>query len=271
MTCLASLQNHVTTAYMLFLKNWTAQHARHGPLVTHHDLLKAVAVIIMIIDHVGFYFAPDQMWYRVIGRMGFPVWFFLAGYSRQGGFSTILLPGIATLMLARELSGAPLFSINALLTIFLIRLMILKVPADLYRRDPMWLLCIPLFALLLAPSSNRVFEYGTIGLLFGYLGFACCNTPPDRQRHLLALLSFIAFVALQLNKFPFTALQASIMATGTAAFLYWVYTLRPGQYAFFEKYPGLGPLLRGLGRHTLLIYVAHLVLFIWLKRGFHLQ
>lgn len=50
--------------------------------VTSYDLLKCAAVIIMVIDHVGFYFYPENLWFRAVGRIGFPVWFFLVGYAR---------------------------------------------------------------------------------------------------------------------------------------------------------------------------------------------
>ena len=38
--------------------------------ITSYDLLKAAAVIIMIIDHVGYYFFIDEMWWRAVGRIG---------------------------------------------------------------------------------------------------------------------------------------------------------------------------------------------------------
>ncbi len=41
--------------------------------LTSYDLLKTLAVILMIIDHVGHHFFPDEMWFRVVGRLCVPI------------------------------------------------------------------------------------------------------------------------------------------------------------------------------------------------------
>ena len=65
--------------------------------LTSHDLLKAFAVIIMVIDHAGYYFFPDQEWWRAIGRIGFPIWFFLVGHARGRVISRKLIIGAGLL------------------------------------------------------------------------------------------------------------------------------------------------------------------------------
>ena len=45
--------------------------------ITSYDLFKTLAVATMLIDHVGIYFFPDELWFRVIGRLSFPIWLFL--------------------------------------------------------------------------------------------------------------------------------------------------------------------------------------------------
>lgn len=40
---------------------------------TDTGLLKTIAFITMLIDHVGYIFFPSVMWLRIIGRLGFPL------------------------------------------------------------------------------------------------------------------------------------------------------------------------------------------------------
>ena len=50
--------------------------------LTSYDLLKSLAVILMICDHIGYFFFPEEMWFRTLGRLCLPIWFFLIGYAR---------------------------------------------------------------------------------------------------------------------------------------------------------------------------------------------
>lgn len=64
------------------------------------DILKAIAMLSMLIDHIGLLFFPEQDWFRQIGRLAFPLFaFFLAqGFiytsSRKKYFSRLLLFGV---------------------------------------------------------------------------------------------------------------------------------------------------------------------------------
>ena len=48
--------------------------------LTSYDVVKCLTLLFMLVDHVGAFFLTDELWWRVAGRLGFPVWFFLAGY-----------------------------------------------------------------------------------------------------------------------------------------------------------------------------------------------
>ena len=57
-----------------------------------YDYLKVIAIITMIVDHVGYVLSPDQMRVRVIGRTAFPLFFLLIGRNQSGkiGWSLII-------------------------------------------------------------------------------------------------------------------------------------------------------------------------------------
>ncbi|HRE31734.1 MAG TPA: TraX family protein [Candidatus Berkiella sp.] len=56
---------------------------RYGKSLNTHDFIKVLAIVIMVIDHVGDYVFPDNHWLRLIGRIGLPMWFFLIGYVNK--------------------------------------------------------------------------------------------------------------------------------------------------------------------------------------------
>lgn len=57
------------------------------------SLIKLVAVITMVIDHIGVIFFPSQLWLRLIGRIAFPLfcWGIVIGAERTGNWQKYLL------------------------------------------------------------------------------------------------------------------------------------------------------------------------------------
>ncbi len=47
------------------------------------DWLKTFAILFVVVDHVGLFFIEDDEWWRVVGRMAAPIFFFLIGFSRR--------------------------------------------------------------------------------------------------------------------------------------------------------------------------------------------
>src|SRR6185503_6836606 len=51
-------------------------------LVDSTDWLKAVAIILVSIDHFGYFFMEDDLWWAAFGRLAAPTFFFLVGYAK---------------------------------------------------------------------------------------------------------------------------------------------------------------------------------------------
>lgn len=47
----------------------------------YQDFLKTIAIITMVIDHLGLYFFPEYEIMRVIGRVSMPIFCFFVGYN----------------------------------------------------------------------------------------------------------------------------------------------------------------------------------------------
>jgi len=46
-----------------------------------YDYLKVLALVTMIVDHTGFFLFPDEIWWRVVGRIAFPLFLLLVWYN----------------------------------------------------------------------------------------------------------------------------------------------------------------------------------------------
>ena len=56
------------------------------------DVLKLIAITLMIIDHLGYLFFPNILLFRIVGRVGFPVFAYLIalGYNRTSSYEKYL-------------------------------------------------------------------------------------------------------------------------------------------------------------------------------------
>jgi hypothetical protein len=235
-------------------------------VLTSYDLIKAFALIIMLVDHTGLYFFSDDLWWRAVGRVGFPVWFFLVGYSSARDISRPLWIGAIIVTLAWAISGRQFFPLNALVTIMLIRLSLDWIMARALRtRTTFWgmFLCLSLASL----PSNLPFEYGTLAFLFAMLGYMRRHKQQinfsGSDWFLLVVGVVFVFIINQLIFMPeWSADQFAVMTLGTLAVAVVLFVFQPREYPVLGRSLWvLAPLIQFLGRRTLEIYIIHIVVY----------
>lgn len=232
-----------------------ARLEKYGP-INSHDALKALALIIMTIDHVGAYLLTDALWWRAIGRVTFPVWFFLVGYARGGRISPELLGFALLLMLGNALTSVAFFPVNALVSIILCRLAvnaaqsrgwISQYPGECIAA------CIALHVL-----SAPLFEYGTMAI-----GFALAGRMVREGMHggklagiWIVLTGF--FILTQQLAFAFSHLQLSLVVVGTVLCCRYCYRFRlhPITLPAWLRWP-----VCVASRYSLEYYVLHRLAF----------
>lgn len=236
--------------------------------LTSYDVLKALAVLLMVVDHIGSYFYPEELWLRVIGRACVPMWFFLVGFARSRYIGPPLFVGIALLTLADILTGRSVLSITILLTIIVVRLVIDRVGAISLRKDTGYWAMIALMVALCLPTM-MLMEYGAQGVILALLGYYVRArmdgdvrvTSSFLIRHTLVATAFYAL--MQTGVFGFAQAQFLVMATLVAAVMVCLHNFRPVTFAGTAQggRKWLALPVRLIGRHTLFIYVAHLLVF----------
>ena len=233
-------------------------------VVTTYDILKSLAVVLMIVDHVGYYFYPDEDWIRAVGRLCVPIWLFLIGYARSRRIDALLVGGAILLTVANWAAGLPFLAVNILFTIILVRLVLDPVLRFIGTND-MKLMLVTTVLCIFAPITNSFWEYGTLGLLFGICGHLARNGfgKIDIVPKFYAVICLATLVIVQDGVFHFTPIQNVFVAAGSSVMtvLLFAYLPRNTNIGFAINSRLIQDFLRFTGRHTLEIYIAHLLIF----------
>ncbi|HEY6556356.1 MAG TPA: TraX family protein [Polyangiaceae bacterium] len=250
----------------------------HTNRLTNYDLIKAAAVLIMVTDHVGAYFFPvhsydahlnsSDLWWRAVGRLGLPVWFFLVGHSRSRDLSPPIWIGATLLLVGNIVTGMSLLPLNALFSIIFIRLVLDVLARTLLVSRTRVSLGVVLLVTLEFPS-NGLFEYGSLGLLMALMGFVWRHRaqvlPMLGNAYFIGLIAFIVAtcVARQIVAFHFHGMQAAFVALGLVSSFVLLMRSPVREIPRFEAEVSrsFASTARWLGRRTLEIYVVHLLTF----------
>ncbi|MCI5050590.1 MAG: conjugal transfer protein TraX [Rickettsiales bacterium] len=231
-----------------------ARLTKYGETVNTHDAYKALAVIIMTIDHLGWFIYTDEMWWRAIGRITFPVWFFLAGYSTRSHITRDIIFWAVVIEILATLCLMPIFEINALFTIILCRLILnLMAPRQIIEKRPLeiWLAC-----LIFVPVSLIFMEYGTLGLMYAVMGYCVRHGLNSRQHKAFCALTFISFSLIQIQLFSLDDAQSIVMVALMGLCTWGLYNFKVTPLPQFGS-GAINWLTRLMSRYSLEYYVLH--------------
>jgi hypothetical protein len=230
---------------------------RYGRSLNTHDLLKIIAVLLMIIDHVGWYLLNDYPPLRLIGRAAAPLFFFLIGYSGKVHITPYLvIYGVILSITGGWLIGPPFHIwINILLSFIVLNYLLHTFPLE--KMSLLVRLCGFTGCIVLTPLVYPYLEYGLLGYLIAYAARSLALEESTADYWLGASLGVYALYQAWVFGFIF---QTNFIA--------WLITLFVGLYYVLSHYrvhPITVPqvfLLPGLfiSRYSLDIYFYHVVL-----------
>ncbi|MEM7020245.1 MAG: TraX family protein [Pseudomonadota bacterium] len=228
---------------------------RYDGLPNSMDVLKSLALIISVVDHVGLYFFQDDPEFAIIGRFAAPVFFFIAGFSPNLRVRpSIWWYGLILTGFVYYLEGYG-FYLNILLSIGFCKLVL-----QYYAIEKQgYLSIIAIFGVLLVahPWLEPSIEYGTAGI-----AYALCGALLFRQAHsnfMPVLLLATLMVHFSNYFFRYDVLYQQIMlitvmtilALGLPYLRYQTFRL-PAVFSYSVMY---------MGRYTLQLYACHVLLF----------
>lgn len=177
---------------------------RRRPANTY-DLLKCVAVTTMVVDHIGLYLFPEALWWRVVGRIAFPLFLFLVGYSGQTRTDPRLFTGAVLVSIGAYVTNGTILPLNILWAIALTRFFLghlgEKARWQLLPLMLGWVVAVPLMA------------YGTSPLVFGILGAETRRYQTKIPPRFIILICFVLAVHTlsQLVSFDFNWQQGVVV------------------------------------------------------------
>lgn len=180
---------------------------QYGQELNTHDLVKIIAILLMIVDHVGEYLFSDNLWCRLIGRSAAPLFFFLVGYVGKLHLRPSLIV-YGFILTASSYFVNHHLNISILFNFILIHFCLQFFPAQklsTFTRT----ICFILFAVINIPIY-LYFEYGLLGILIAYS--ARLLALKDRQGEFWLLLTMIVYFIWECAYFQFTKYPNAIFA-----------------------------------------------------------
>ncbi len=233
--------------------------------ITSYDLLKTAALLLMFVDHAGYFFFPEEPWFRVVGRLSAPIWFFLIGYAETRQIPKMMLLCGAAVSGMWMVSGQYLFPLNNLFSLALCRIMIDRVMQNALRSyEALWGMFLLLF--FTALPAMLLLDYGTLGLMFGMLGFIVRHRSEIsiEARILFGFMTAVSFAYSFINLvlMPWLSdLQLAVLFLGVWILSLGLYFFRPAEFPVLTKVTGpFAVIIRLFGRRTLEIYTIHLLI-----------
>jgi hypothetical protein len=246
------------------------------PPVDNTDWLKAAAIILVLVDHFGYFFVEDDLWWAAFGRFAAPVFFFLVGYAKSRSVPLHWIGlGIILTVLDSWNADWTWVAPNILLSFALIRLARPRVEALVNSRPwAAYALLLPVLLVLL-PVAGQMADYGAEGWLWALFGIyhrqyadakavtvaggaidgAVQRAGPVRL--LACVIAAVIYVWQEQKEFAFPEVQLTVVIVGVAImalsmclFLRGASRIQPPEFIS-------GP-LRFVGRHTLEIYAVQL-------------
>lgn len=232
--------------------------------LTSYDLLKTLALLLMLVDHAGYFFFPYDIWFRVIGRLSVPIWFFLIGYAQTRDVPKLFWVMAVLVVFSALMSGEYLFPLTIIFTLIMARKMTDWMFVRAMRNKEAFAGMFFFLFLLSGPTLIFV-EYGTLGLLFTLLGTIRRNDDalqaPRWMFWSFTLAAAAAYILVQSMLMPTLDLaQLGVLVGGMAVLCVWLYRYKPRVYEgiSLKRFPPVA-LVMLTGRRTLEIYALHLI------------
>jgi hypothetical protein len=235
-----------------------------GRRVTTTDAWKLFAIAFVLIDHYGLFFDPENVWWRLFGRLASPVFFFFIGFARTRTVPwTWVFFGFVITAIDYWTAAGRQVLINILLNFALLRLALPFIERHIMPH-PARLAATAIASAALIPVLDPVLEYGGEGWLWALFGLSQRllleggDAAARVRRNLLGLTAGLAYVVRERSDYGFDLLQSALLVLFVVGLVLGLMRFRRMDLPW-QPPPILRPLFTLTGRRTLEIYAVTLI------------
>ena len=217
-----------------------------------HDIWKLLALILMFIDHTGLYVFDNNLDFRLIGRLSFPIFAVIYGYHFKGKINTkLLLYGLPIVIVNYYFKNEIYFNI---LYSFVVGGFILKFynsNLDKKYDKIFFLIIMMMFSIII----NPILEYG----LFAFFFMLSANTKNSKEKATYFSITFLLYFIFQVGSFTIKNSYVIFLfiALFIEAWLLFKYSIKDVNVG--NKYLEL--FIKIFARYSLEIYVIQAILY----------
>ncbi len=230
-----------------------------------YDYLKIVAIVTMIIDHIWFFLYPDMEILRLIGRTAFPLFLFLVWWNHKYWFNSKLwFRWIILQVFVRYWywqGYTEILYLNILLAIWLTRVLLSRINTQ---QNRLLEFIIFFLAFIYASQTQHLLDYWTISVIFWLLWYWVRDWWISFKSYLLIIFSVIFHLLFMLDFYWFHSSWWWLLI------LIWCLLVISMSWMSVKNYsmkvmPLLDSLILRLSRHSLEIYVTHVIIIVSLS------
>lgn len=232
-----------------------------------YDYIKILALISMIIDHIGYFIFPQEVWFRIIGRIAFPLFLLLVWYNnsyRRRRSLRICAIGVQIMLWRAQKQG---FVSNPVANI-LIAIALTRIVLEILMKYS-WIVqsMVLIISLILTPYMFAFVDYGTMSIAIGIV-WAWIFLVRDRRIIRVRSLVVIYYLWLMILHHHFTVSQLPVLVLIGAILIWCGDRLHNGNrhislWLYWDR------LIYIIARYALYIYIVHgvvlMILWQWLK------
>jgi len=259
-----------------------ARNPQTSRAVDNTDWLKTAAIILVAVDHIGYFFMEDDTWWSVFGRLAAPTFFFLMGYAQTRTVPSYWIwLGVILTLLDSSNNNWSWVAPNILFSFALIRLARphVQMLVQHYGWAGLALVVCVLFAVF--PIAGEIVDYGAEGWLWALFGlcqqmyvnesginvhgaaqqpvrFAHAVTEDaNLMRLLTCFLAMVVYVWQEQREYSFPQIPFAVFLLGIGV-LSLSLCLFHRAASRIQPPKAMAGVLRFIGRHTLEIYAIQL-------------
>lgn len=225
-----------------------------------YDIFKILAIVAMVVDHIGLFYFDDNTSLRIIGRVAAPIFFFLVGFNSSYRFRlNLFFFGCGISLITFLITGE--ISLNILLNFVLIRIFLNSIDFKKYEDSTIIFMSILIGMCGLAILPFSLIDYSTFGFIVSLSGLLIKE---GRRVGIISLLIGLFFliapfiIMYEVNVFHLILLTVVLVTLFTLAF----FKNRELQFNL-----PLATLLKFLSINSLSFYTIHYVLLLFLNQS----